>query len=891
MPYKRKSVEELYEEVKDYDLVLTSDPALADALNKRIDKPRIGMFAETFKSFVLKRALYNYEDFADDDFRVIEKLHEYTKNFFSARFYFELIESCWNFTGNIGDDFYPIPKFLNVPKKVFSIMKSVKHYYTVADKELFKGFEKIAVIGYGFLSEFEKAILPERVKKIDLFFNKEYRDFNFYYFDSYKNAILSIAELINKENQDLFGIVAAEGSAYSTTLKEMLYEKGIYPIGNEDVRNDINFKRLMYLFKLANSLDIAKVRDGVNLLHLNGISVDKEHYDIFLKDFCENPKENYDSDKIKSFHTELKEIPERTFGEIQELMRKYKAPFFEKVVKYFGFEKKKIKEHLDDLEHLINHFGYRLENIIKGVLFADAKSAWIIDRPVIFFVFPDNNWIGEAFERVWENSGKKLESDEIRKIIRESQDNLLLKDIERFYSLVQSGNERYFIAVNDINFTPCYYFAYGGIDAKCKENEIFSFEVNKKKEPLIKRKSRKTKSSGKNFTFSASSFNSFFVCPKKYMFKKLIDSSSNLNGRKGSLVHDFAEFYFNYPEKVKGREDVKKCAKYAVESISGFIEDFRRNYEYEWFFNVMMAVKDFIDGIDREVKDSSKYNVNSGSRENVFKSYFGAKKVQKNAGPIAEAVFEDINRMINGRIDLLLSDNEILDYKTSSSIKKAKNIVKNCREADEDADFQAIFYIYFISQFSKGKKIIMRFYYPFLEFNEKMRVKNKEKKEINKNEYLAEVIYVPFYFKDYAKSKEYLNDILSGKRTKGINKLINFIGQGEYFNAVKDMAIDWNSDWNKVVEELSEKLFDACKKKGRKSKDLFEKSRSFANAFVKKRNEFFFKDDMDYFRKLLKEKFKEIENSMLKGFDKNPISVLVCDKCEFRDICDTEVNL
>ena len=34
-----KSIDELYEEVRDFDLVITNDAALATALNGRIDKP------------------------------------------------------------------------------------------------------------------------------------------------------------------------------------------------------------------------------------------------------------------------------------------------------------------------------------------------------------------------------------------------------------------------------------------------------------------------------------------------------------------------------------------------------------------------------------------------------------------------------------------------------------------------------------------------------------------------------------------------------------------------------------------------------------------------------------------------------------------------------------
>ena len=42
-----KSIDELYEEVRGYDLVITNDAALETALNARIDTVRMGVFAIT----------------------------------------------------------------------------------------------------------------------------------------------------------------------------------------------------------------------------------------------------------------------------------------------------------------------------------------------------------------------------------------------------------------------------------------------------------------------------------------------------------------------------------------------------------------------------------------------------------------------------------------------------------------------------------------------------------------------------------------------------------------------------------------------------------------------------------------------------------------------------
>jgi hypothetical protein len=44
---RAKPLDDLYEQVAEYDLVLVSDAPLASALNRRLDRPHLGTFATT----------------------------------------------------------------------------------------------------------------------------------------------------------------------------------------------------------------------------------------------------------------------------------------------------------------------------------------------------------------------------------------------------------------------------------------------------------------------------------------------------------------------------------------------------------------------------------------------------------------------------------------------------------------------------------------------------------------------------------------------------------------------------------------------------------------------------------------------------------------------------
>ena len=97
---RRKTMDELYQEVKDFDLVLTHDKPLAEALNRRIHRPRLGLFAETIKNYVLKKTRYNIVEPIADDHEVVSDIKEKTGiSYRAAKHYLSLIKDCWQKKG------------------------------------------------------------------------------------------------------------------------------------------------------------------------------------------------------------------------------------------------------------------------------------------------------------------------------------------------------------------------------------------------------------------------------------------------------------------------------------------------------------------------------------------------------------------------------------------------------------------------------------------------------------------------------------------------------------------------------------------------------------------------------------------------------------------------
>ena len=74
-----KSIDELYEEVRGYDLVITNDAALETALNARIDTVRMGVFAITPRHLAGLLSHGILQDYEMNDLELVAKVAEETE--------------------------------------------------------------------------------------------------------------------------------------------------------------------------------------------------------------------------------------------------------------------------------------------------------------------------------------------------------------------------------------------------------------------------------------------------------------------------------------------------------------------------------------------------------------------------------------------------------------------------------------------------------------------------------------------------------------------------------------------------------------------------------------------------------------------------------------------
>ena len=143
---KSKSISELYEEVKDFDLVITNDAPLATALNKMIDYPRLGYLAMTPRQLASRFAELKYNKVFERYEIVLDITRKTGKPLKLVHQMLDKVFDVWSHCGKLENtELY----LSNEEKEMLSYLKEYDCLEKAMDEfdESFYSNKKIAVIG------------------------------------------------------------------------------------------------------------------------------------------------------------------------------------------------------------------------------------------------------------------------------------------------------------------------------------------------------------------------------------------------------------------------------------------------------------------------------------------------------------------------------------------------------------------------------------------------------------------------------------------------------------------------------------------------------------------------------------------------------------------------
>lgn len=821
-----KSIDELYEEVKDYDMVLCNDAPLATALNNRIQRPFVGEFAVTPRqlagdlgSLILKGPVLDDIDII----RIVSEMTGYTLRFVHGEI--ENIKRIRRYTKDVEGHLH------GRSKKVFD--QYIKLKTTEKAMEMFDGEtnpiykdKRVAVIGTELFDELDKFVNPKfgTFEEIDVFKRGKYTLPEIREVGNNREIAENIASLITTENCRDVAIVMNVGGAVSDSIKSALYKNRI-PFINRLIVKDLKQTRdFLEFISLSLSFDYLKIGQIREIVANYGGYI-KARYDNYLaKDFDLKDFETITDDRRKSYEktmevlSVMKNIRGMTFEQVKDrIVDPSKKGQVKLLLEEVGVLKDKVSnEKADDLFYAVNNINDLKHNEQipdhekEGVLLTDCTKAVYVDRPIVFFVCIDADW--EKDLSFLNDIDYRLKDDEVD------------RNVERFQVLLQQGERRVYV-VNSMKggnvATPCSYFDHCSTDgAVCKTFADVCDKVIKgpwlpeySGEPPSYKQNVSIDDSDDVFVFSNSTYSSFVNCPRAFMFGRLLDDPDKDSTLTGNYLHAYAEYRAAYPDAAMAH-DIEYYVDFISDRCLCLYTPEKRILERSVLRASITNINEFIDGMHIAPTFVRQHRMD---RPNPF--FDETMEVTSDQTELKLSVADE---RIEGIIDLI-SDKGIFDYK-SGKTKKGKEISKEMSKngVQYGHNFQPMFYIHMMDKDSGNEHRRFGFFYTrgnINNFTQGAEPKNYLYDNI-RNVYLVDSLedfYINHYldrmFRDekYADDIDYKDSLISVLTDYGLENAETISNNKELIKAVggssteaKRLVNHIGSDFKKINKILEE---------------------------------------------------------------------------------------
>lgn len=664
---RARSVDELYAETQDYDLVLTTDGPLSLALNRRLDQPRLGRFAAT------PRMLASGEFTAQDQRSLFLALVTETElSWKHASYLVENILQSWEETGEISTildydryDTHSTREAIDVIQRAESSHADLAEYTIDDDLD-------VAVIGEAQFTTLDCTILPDDYDSISPFAPDPFDLPEFSLFDSTTAIVETVTDATSIDNAEDVAVVMDRGSEYPSLIESAFESTDVPYYGGPGFVDNTHIRTFLRLLRRALSSDSLQLSDVRPILTTIGIdppvkhdqkrlrSLDQPELDP-LQTFCSTTADQTLNEALSTYETWCDE----SFTDLRSELRR------------LGLLEQPVTDTiLDDLEYYFQSFDVPTDEEQEGVLLASATSAAYVDRPVVFYLGLDAGWTHSVPDKPWVDPDQKDR-----------------EYLQQFQILLQNGVEQYYL-VKDTeageSITPCLYFH----DLLDQEFDRFSdlshvsysrhsssqTTTGFEKEPI-------TTTSDTVETISQSSLSTLVNCPRDYYFDDLVEGPDRDYLQKGNLFHDFAEFYVNHPDVVDtaGTDAIVAIMR---EGMEPYVDDLDLATLESEFRVGIDAITRYLD--EHPPQESTYDAYTDPDWGNRFAEHFD----RTIDSPITERWFENSALGAVGIIDLIHTPNQLLDYK-SGSHNSASTVVKNARidEISDTPNFQALLYL------------------------------------------------------------------------------------------------------------------------------------------------------------------------------------------------------
>lgn len=834
---RARTVDALYDEVADFDLVCVPDAPLADALNRRLDRPHLGPFAVRPRRLAAGR-----RETAEDRTAFLEVVDRTDLGWKPVAHAVGEVLQCWEHTASREAILEYEGYDDEVMRTVVEAMRSLETTSARITDYRIDDDLSVAVVGENQIPPLERTVLPEDYTPVDVFAQDTFDLPEVHVFDSSAAIVDALLDTITPENADDVAVVLDAGSEYSSLVESALESAGVPFYGGPGFTDDPDHRAVVQLLRAGRRGTETTVGDLRPLLTCLDVDVPVDHHDKRI--------DSVDSPDVEWLRDLLAAVPRMRFDEVV-------AAYEERVgrsLDAFGSELERLgldaelarSETVDDLAFYLDTYEVPVDRENEGVLLADAKSAGHVDRPLVFYVGLDERWTHTAPRRPWVDRDEQFE-----------------RYIGQFQRMLQNGVDRYYF-VQDTRggeaVTPCLYFHELLDESIERFTDLPHVEHTRRfprGEAAFERESRDVESEAVEL-LSQSSLNSFVNCPRDYFFDQLVDAPDRDYFTEGTLFHDFAEFYVCHPAFVDEStiEEVADVMQAEVGPyLSGAEADVRRT-EYR------VGLETIARFLDERSPDPDTFRTPTAAfDENVFAEHFD----RPVDSPITERWFEDEELGIRGLIDLVHAPDRLLDYKKGAR-KRASQVVERSA-IDPPADtpnYQALLYLTYYRTVRPDRRLEFTFFH-FLE-----SLDDATEGEIALEDCLTTVTYHPETFEEFVASREAYDVLLEGyndcvetAETLGFEGYRQLVGAHEFPETTdRDelLASDFAASFTSAVEDAV----------GSTVNDAEKGAEQMVRALNTVRRQRYFREDIDAFEDFVSARLEEL-NRYRAGEERFPV--------------------
>lgn len=742
------TIDALYEQVADYDLVLTTDAPLSLAVNRRITQPRLGTFAAT------PRMLASGEFRPRDERQLFLELIDATDpSWKHAAYLLENILSCWDETG----DLHAILEYdqFDTPatRRAIGIIETTESAHRDLTDYSIDEDTTVAVIGEDQFTTLDKTILPTDYDAVDPFAAGEFDLPEFRIFDSTTAIVDAVVDNVTPENADDVGIIMDRGSEYPALIESAFEANDIPFYGGPGFADDEGIRTCLRLLRTAHADTRARLSDVRPILAHLGIRPSIEDDQKYLH--------NLDHPDVEPFQRFCESVGEQTFDEalttFEEWCGRSLDAFRDELAHLGVLDAPVTAAALDDLEFYLQSFDVPVDRDESGVLLADATAAAYVDRPVVFYLGMNVGWTHRIPDHPW--------------IDADAKDRQYLR---QFQLLLQNGRDQYYLVQETTAgqpVTPCLYFhdlldgdfdTFGDLPNVPHTRVIRDDAPGFDKEPVAVQPATID-------TISQSSLSTFVNCPRDYFFDRIVASPDRDYFRKGNLYHDLAEFYVNHPDVIAATER-EELLDVLLDEMRPYVDEVEMPVLATEFEVGLDTIQQFVDEDPPVERDYDGYA--RGSSDNFFADYFD----RPIDSPITERWFENPALGAKGKVDLIHAPDRLVDYKSGRRSSASKVVAQSTLDPISDRpNFQALLYLAHHRQVHPDERLEFVFFH-FLNLVDEAVTGDPDIADA-----LVRVTYHPMSFEDYAGRQAAFDALCEGvAESNARRKTLERMGQDAY---------------------------------------------------------------------------------------------------------------